>query len=65
MGCGPQGRPQTQIEFFDEYGEPFIRIAILEAMGWVVIRVSAEMLRRPEAMLQRVRRALRGRGCQL
>jgi hypothetical protein len=90
-------RPETQIEFFDEYGESFIRvdmgwrrwkvaveydgiqhwnnarqrawdierIAILEAMGWVVIRVSAEMLRRPEAMLQRVRGALRGRGCRL
>ncbi|ORX03922.1 hypothetical protein AWC29_17155 [Mycobacterium triplex] len=39
------------------------RIALLEAAGWAVIRVSAEMLsRRPEAVVQRVRDKLRERG---
>ena len=39
------------------------RIALLEAAGWFVIRVSADMLRRPGGILERVRAALRGRGC--
>ena len=87
--------PETQIEFFDEYGETFIRvdlgwrewkvaveydgvqhwndsrqrawdierIAILEAMGWIVIRVSAAMLRDPDKLLARVRGKLRSAGC--
>ncbi|MUL66782.1 hypothetical protein BOO86_20075 [Mycobacterium sp. CBMA 234] len=87
--------PETQIEFYDEYGEAFIRvdmgwrqwkvaveydgvqhwadsrqrawdierIAILEAMGWVVIRVSAAMLRDPNKLVVRVRATLRARGC--
>jgi very-short-patch-repair endonuclease len=37
-------------------------IAILESMGWVVIRVSAEMLKRPQAIVERVRAALGRRG---
>lgn len=87
--------PETQIEFFDEYGEAFIRvdmgwrqwkvaveydgvqhwndsrqrawdierIAILEAMGWIVIRVSAAMLRDPDTLVARVRAKLRVAGC--
>ncbi|SOX51991.1 DUF559 domain-containing protein [Mycobacterium ahvazicum] len=39
------------------------RIALLEAAGWAVVRVSAEMLsRRPEAIVQRVWDKLRERG---
>lgn len=34
------------------------RIALLEAAGWTVIRVSAEMLRRPYVIVERVRAAL-------
>ncbi|WP_422742428.1 endonuclease domain-containing protein [Mycobacterium sp. WMMD1722] len=90
-------KPQTQIEFFDDYGEAFIRvdmgwrewkvaveydgvqhwtdsrqrawdierIALLEAMGWSVIRVSAPMLRRPDAVIDRVRTKLRQAGCPI
>jgi len=38
------------------------RIAMLEAAGWVVIRVSAEMLKRPHVIIDRVRAALADRG---
>ncbi|MEE6175589.1 endonuclease domain-containing protein [Mycobacterium sp. 050134] len=39
------------------------RIALLEAAGWCVVRVSAEMLaRRPEAIVERVATKLRERG---
>jgi very-short-patch-repair endonuclease len=38
------------------------RIAILEAAGWVVIRISAEMLTRPHVIVERVRAALIERG---
>jgi very-short-patch-repair endonuclease len=39
------------------------RIALLEAAGWIVIRVSSEMLsRRPEAIVERVRAKLAERG---
>lgn len=87
--------PQTQIEFFDEYGHAFIRvdmgwrqwkvaveydgvqhwqdsrqrawdierIAILESMGWTVIRVSAAMLRNPDAVISWVHNRLRHAGC--
>lgn len=41
------------------------RIALLEAMGWTVIRVSAEMLRRPDVIVQRVLAALRKSGCPI
>ncbi|PND57522.1 hypothetical protein CRM90_10970 [Mycobacterium sp. ENV421] len=89
--------PETQIEFFDDYGDVVIRvdmgwrrwrvaveydgvqhwadgrqrswdidrIAILEAMGWAVVRVSADMLRRPEVIIQRVTAKLRAAGCPL
>ncbi|BBX64995.1 hypothetical protein MSAS_41690 [Mycobacterium saskatchewanense] len=41
----------------------FERIALLEAAGWSVVRVSAEMLsRRPEAIIERVVTKLRQRG---
>jgi Protein of unknown function (DUF559) len=88
-------KPQTQIEFTDEYGVVRIRLdmgwcewkvaveydgvqhwsdarqrawdidrlAILEDAGWIVIRVSAEMLRRPDAVIDRVRMKLREAGC--
>lgn len=38
------------------------RIALLEAAGWAVIRVSAEMLSRPKALVERVKAKLRERG---
>jgi Protein of unknown function (DUF559) len=41
------------------------RIAKLEAAGWVVIRVSAEMLTRPGVIIERVLRALRCAGCPI
>ncbi|MDR3663213.1 MAG: DUF559 domain-containing protein [Mycobacterium sp.] len=41
------------------------RIALLEAAGWVVIRVSAEMLSRPQVIIDRVRAKLRAAGCQV
>lgn len=41
------------------------RIAMLEAMDWVVVRVSAEMLSRPEVIIERVRRNLRAAGCPM
>ena len=39
------------------------RIALLEAAGWTVIRVSAEMLARPHVIVERVRTKLRAAGC--
>jgi hypothetical protein len=39
------------------------RIAILESLGWVVIRVSAHMLRNPGRVIDRVGATLIGRGC--
>jgi hypothetical protein len=89
--------PETQIEFFDEYGKAFIRVdmgwrqwkvaveydgvqhwqdsrqrawdiergAILESMGWTVIRVSAAMLRRPDAVIAWIRKRLRESGCPI
>jgi hypothetical protein len=40
------------------------RIADLEALGWRIIRVSGEMLRRrPRLVVERVRAALHGAGC--
>ncbi len=89
--------PETQIEFYDDYGDVMIRvdmgwrqwkvaveydgvqhwtdgrqrawdidrIAILESMGWVVIRVSADMLRRPDIIIARVTAKLRAAGCPL
>jgi hypothetical protein len=39
------------------------RIALLEAAGWIVIRVSAEMLSRPNVIVERVKTTLRARGC--
>ena len=38
------------------------RIALLEAAGWVVIRISGEMLKRPHVIVERVRAALIDRG---
>ncbi|GAC1410070.1 MAG: DUF559 domain-containing protein [Mycobacterium sp.] len=39
------------------------RIALLEDAGWIVIRVSAEMLSRPHLLIDRVSGALSSRGC--
>ncbi|WP_237570321.1 endonuclease domain-containing protein [Mycolicibacterium lacusdiani] len=39
------------------------RIALLEAAGWLVVRVSADMLARPHLIVARVREKLRARGC--
>jgi very-short-patch-repair endonuclease len=41
------------------------RIAMLEESGWVVIRVSAELLGRPSVVVERVRRKLRDAGCPI
>lgn len=41
------------------------RIAILETMGWAVVRISAEMLSRPEVIIERVRSKLRAAGCPI
>jgi very-short-patch-repair endonuclease len=41
------------------------RIAMLEASGWVVVRVSADMLSRPGAIVERVRQKLRDAGCPI
>lgn len=41
------------------------RIELLEAAGWVVVRVSAAMLRRPEVVIERIRTKLRAAGCPL
>ena len=38
------------------------RIALLEESGWTVIRVSAEMLARPDVIIQRVIAKLRAAG---
>lgn len=40
------------------------RLAELEAHGWIIVRVSADLLRnRPDVVIARVRRALRAAGC--
>lgn len=41
------------------------RIALLEAAGWVIVRVSAQMLARPDAVVARVRAKLRAAGCPI
>ncbi len=41
------------------------RIAILESMGWTVVRVSAEMLDRPDVVIARVTAKLRAAGCPI
>jgi very-short-patch-repair endonuclease len=39
------------------------RIALLEEAGWTVVRVSAEMMGRPDVIVARVRTKLRAAGC--
>jgi very-short-patch-repair endonuclease len=46
----------------DQHSWDIDRIAILESMGWVVVRVSAEMFSRPSVILQRVMDKLRQAG---
>jgi very-short-patch-repair endonuclease len=46
-----------------QYVKDIKRLRMLEAMGWIVIRVIAE--EEPEAWLGRVEAALRKRGCPL
>jgi hypothetical protein len=41
------------------------RIALLEASGWTVVRVSAEMLLRPQVIIDRVAAKLRAAGCPI
>lgn len=41
------------------------RIAMLEALGWAVVRVSAEMLSRPSVIIERVAGKLRAAGCPI
>jgi very-short-patch-repair endonuclease len=39
------------------------RIAMLESIGWTVVRVSAEMMSRPRVVIERIRAKLRAAGC--
>lgn len=41
------------------------RIAILESLGWTVVRVSAELMSRPDVIIARVAAKLRAAGCPL
>lgn len=41
------------------------RIALLESEGWVIVRVSALMLSRPDLVVARVHAKLRGAGCPI
>lgn len=41
------------------------RIAILESLGWAVVRVSAELLSRPDVVIERVTVKLRSAGCPI
>jgi Protein of unknown function (DUF559) len=41
------------------------RIAMLETIGWVVVRISAEMLSRPDVIIERVRSKLTEAGCPI
>jgi len=41
------------------------RIALLEESGWVVVRVSADLLKRPDVVLQRIVAKLRAAGCPI
>ena len=41
------------------------RIVLLEAEGWSVVRVSAEMMSRPQVIIDRVRAKLRAAGCSI
>lgn len=41
------------------------RIALLEAAGWTVVRVSAAMMARPDVIVERVRTKLRASGCPI
>ena len=41
------------------------RIATLEAAGWSVVRVSAEMLSRSDVIVERVKTKLRAAGCPI
>jgi len=41
------------------------RIALLEAAGWTIVRVSARMLSRPDVIVARVRSKLRAAGCPI
>ena len=68
--------PDTQIIVHDEWGLIVARVdmgwekwkvaAELERLGWIIIRVSYDLLRhRPEVVIARVRAALRAAGCPL
>lgn len=47
-----------------QHAEDIERLEFLAALGWVIVRVSAEQLRwRPDEVVARVRRALRAAGC--
>ncbi len=41
------------------------RLALLEESRWVVIRVSSDMLKRPDVIVERVRAKLRAAGCPI
>lgn len=65
----PQWQVAVEYDGIQHWDDPYQRswdierIAALEAAGWIVIRVSAEMLsRRPHVIIERVRAALAERG---
>lgn len=41
------------------------RIAMLDELGWAVVRVSAQMLSRPDVVVARVRAKLKAAGCSI
>ncbi|MEX3771235.1 DUF559 domain-containing protein, partial [Mycolicibacterium fortuitum] len=41
------------------------RIALLEEVGWSMVRVSAEMMSRPHIIVERARAKLRAAGCPI
>lgn len=51
--------PETQIEFYDEFGHAFIRVD----MGWRRWKVAVEMMSRPRVIVERVTAKLRAAGC--
>ncbi|WP_285030571.1 DUF559 domain-containing protein [Mycolicibacterium sp. lyk4-40-TYG-92] len=41
------------------------RIALIEASGWSVVRASAELMSRPQVIIDRVLAKLRAAGCSI
>ncbi|MGI6879143.1 endonuclease domain-containing protein [Microbacterium sp. gxy059] len=70
LGCVDLSYPEARIAIeyqgelhASQYAVDVERIARLRAEGWIVIEVTKELLARPAELVDRVRRALRSRGC--